>query len=253
MPVLNLRKDRKTGEPVRKTLVSAEKAKKLNINKCVVFFPRSFNECTEIYEKCEKIYDFKSASSISPVYIYDNKILIALCPLGGPAAANLMEELSFNGIKHFIACGTCGCIDETIDLGNMLMLPTSAIRDEGVSYHYLPASRTVNTNNKVNKALRSSLKKFNQSFIEGKTWTIDAMYRETPNRIKRRRDEGAVCVEMECASLASVAQSKNLEFGELLYFSDLITNDSWKWRIYDKIKLRTHLLNICIDAILKLK
>lgn len=30
MPKINLRKDRKTGEPIRKDLVSAEKAKKLN-------------------------------------------------------------------------------------------------------------------------------------------------------------------------------------------------------------------------------
>ncbi len=227
--------------------------KKKGINKCVIFFPRAFNECTEIYEKCEKIHDFKSASSISPIYLYDNKLLIALCPLGGPASANLMEELNFNGIKHFIACGSCGCIDDRINITNMFMLPTSAIRDEGVSYHYLPASRSVETTKKVNQALKNSLEKFKQPYIEGKTWTIDAMYRETPNRIARRRKEGAVAVEMECASLASVAAHNKINFGELLYFSDMVTDKNWEWRIYDKIELRTHLLKICIDAIMSLE
>jgi len=229
-----------------------DKIREMGIDKCIIFFPRAFKDCKDIYSKCEKIHDFKSASTISPIYLYDNKLLIALCPLGGPASANLMEELNFNGIKNFIACGTCGCIDERINITNMFMLPTSAIRDEGVSYHYLPAARTVDTNKKVNTALKNSLEKFKQPYIEGKTWTIDAMYRETPQRIKRRRNEGAISVEMECASLASVAKHNKINFGELLYFSDMVTNTSWDWRIYDKIKLRTHLLNICIDAIMQL-
>ena len=230
-----------------------EKIKQLGINKCIIFFPRAFSECKEIYSKCVKVHDFKSASSISPIYLYDNKLLIALCPLGGPASANLMEELNYNGIKHFIACGTCGCIDERINITNMFMLPTSAIRDEGVSYHYLPASRTVETSKNVNLSLKNSLEKFKHPYIEGKTWTIDAMYRETPNRIKRRRDEGAIAVEMECASLSSVAKHNKINFGELLYFSDTVTNNSWDWRIYDKVKLRTHLLKICIDAIVNIE
>lgn len=230
-----------------------KKIKEMSIDKCIIFFPRAFSECKEIFSKCEKIHDFKSASTISPIYLYDNKCLIALCPLGGPASANLMEELNFNGIKNFIACGTCGCINEKINIQNMFFLPTSAIRDEGVSYHYLPASRTVNTTKKVNDALKKSLEKFNQPYIEGKTWTIDAMYRETPTRIKRRKNEGAIAVEMECASLSSVAKHNNINFGTLLYFSDMISADNkWNWRIYNKVKLRTHLLNICIDAIMNL-
>jgi len=147
-----------------------DEIKKMGIHKCVLFFPRSFCECEEIYKKCVKIHEFKSASTISPVYLYDNKILISLCPLGGPASANLMEELCYNGITDFIACGSCGCIDDSIDFQNAFFIPEDAIRDEGLSYHYLPASRTVETNKDINKAIEKSLKKFKQPYIKGKTW-----------------------------------------------------------------------------------
>ena len=226
--------------------------KKKGIDKCIIFFPRSFEKCKEIYKKCKKIYEFKSASTISPVYLYDNKVLIALCPLGGPACANLVEELDFVGIKKFIACGSCGCIVDNIDIDNLFFIPTSAIRDEGVSYHYIPASRYIETNSVVNKALAEAMEKAKQPYITGRTWTIDALYRETPNRTKRRVEEGAVGVEMECASLAAVAQYNRLLFGTLLYFTDTVAKGSWKWRRYDKVQIRTQLLKICIDAIMSL-
>jgi len=226
--------------------------KSKGINKCLIFFPRAFEECKDIFNKCVKIYDFKSASTISPVYLYDNKLLIAMCPLGGPASANLVEELNFVGITKFIACGSCGCIVDDIEIDDLFFIPTTAIRDEGVSYHYVPAQRYIETNKKVNQALENSLHKFNQAYTTGCTWTIDALYRETPNRTERRRKEGAIGVEMECASLAAVAEHNNLEFGELLYFTDKVGANSWKWRKYDRIKLRTHLLHICIDALMNI-
>lgn len=228
-----------------------QKAIDLNIDGCVIFLSRAFESLPEIFSKCELIYEFKSASTISPVYIYDGKILIALSPLGGPAAANLIEELSFVGIKKFFALGTCGCIRPDID-ENMLIVPTSAIRDEGLSYHYLPASREVETTPEAVRALGNSLKRFSMPFTYAKVWTCDAIYRETPNRTARRRDEGAVAVEMECASMASIAKYKKLCFGQVLYISDFVEENKWKLRVYDRVSLRTQLTLVCIDACLSL-
>lgn len=221
----------------------------LNIKKCLIFFPRSFEKLEKIYKKCELVYEFKSASTFSPVYLYDKKVLIALCPLGGPAAANLMEELGFVGIKAFIACGSCGCIDPHFDL-ETLIIPKSAIRDEGVSYHYLPAEREVDTSTRINNALERVLIKEKVKYIKGKTWTTDAIYRETPSRVARRLKEGATCVEMECASLSAVAEFNCYQFSCLLYCSDKIGSTEWDWRVYDKYQLREKLVKICINALL---
>lgn len=228
------------------------KVKALSVDKCIIYLPRAFELLESIKCDCELIYEFKSASTISPVYLYKNEVLIALSPLGGPAATNLMEELHFIGIKKFIALGSCGSLSDKFD-ANKIIIPTSAIRDEGVSYHYLPASRYVETSERINKALEEKLNKHKIPYTSARVWTIDAIYRETPNRIARRYEEGAIAVEMECASLAAVAKHKGIDFGQILYVSDTIKGIDWQLRRYDKVKLRTELLKVCIETIRSLE
>lgn len=234
----------------KKPFEQFDKAKKLGITKAIIFFPRSFEELSDITKDCELIYEFKAASSISPIYIYNNEFLIAQCPLGGPGATNLMEELSYVGINTFLACGSCGCLRDDID-SSLFFIPTSAIRDEGLSYHYLKASRTVDTNKSLNRTLENTLNQYGMKYIKGKVWTTDAMYRETPNRIARRVEEGALGVDMECASLAACAKYNNLTFSSLFYFTDLIGSNKWQWRLYDKKILRTNLVKLCVAALRK--
>lgn len=223
-------------------------SQKHGITKCIIFFPRSFHELSDIMWDCKLIYEFKSASTISPIYLYKNEVFIALCPLGGPAATNLIEELTHVGVTTFVAMGSCGCLSDKLD-PKTLIVPTSSIRDEGISYHYLPASHDVKTSNKVNAAIKEVLTKHKLPFVFSKIWTTDAIYRETPSRIERRRSEGALAVEMECASLAAVCKYKGLDYGQILYVSDVVGETKWNLRRYDKIKLRAKLVKICYEVL----
>jgi len=60
--------------------------------------------------------------------------------VGAPLAAGLLEEVIAFGCRKFIACGGCGVLEKDIAVGNLIVVP-GAIRDEGVSYHYLPLDR----------------------------------------------------------------------------------------------------------------
>lgn len=234
----------------KKEFWNFDKVKDLHVDKCLFFFPRHFNKLKEIYGKCELIYEFKSASTISPVYLYDKKVLIALCPLGGPAATNLMEELIYVGIKYFIGTGSCGAIQK-VDFNNFF-IPDKAIRDEGTSYHYLPPSRFVETNNILRSSIKTVLKNNNLPFSEGVVWTTDAIYRETQKRIFARIKDGAVAVEMETASLASVAKARKVNYACLLYYSDFNNGKIWESRRYDKYELRTRVIKLAVAALLRL-
>jgi uridine phosphorylase len=225
-----------------------DRVKELGIDSCVMFFPRDFAKLENIFCKCELIYEFKSASSISPVYLYDKKVLIALSPLGGPAAANLMEELIYVGIKKIIGVGSCGAITN-VDFDDYFV-PNSAIRDEGVSYHYLPASRFIETDKGLTQNIIDVLVKHSEAFLTGTVWSTDAIYRETPERISARLKDGAIGVEMETASLCAVAQAKNIRYSCLLYFSDYNNGKLWNTRIYDKFALREELIKLAIEAVL---
>ena len=81
-----------------------------------------------------------------------------------------------------------------------IIIPVSAVRDEGTSYHYLEPSREIECHKETVETVVSCLKQMEIPFATGKTWTNDAIYRETPDMIELRRNEGCITMEMEAAA-----------------------------------------------------
>ena len=207
--------------PTEFTMLNYVKDKK--INRCYIIFYDSPEE-NEFLKDLKVVFKFHAGSTTTKVFEYKNN-LIAISPLGGPAAANLMEEISIFGIKEFIAIGSAGCLNSEIK--DKFVLIDKAIRDEGVSYHYLEPSTFIETNKQLNLELELYLKQNNFKFIKATTWTNDAYYRETKQKIEMAKNLGAVAVEMECASWCAVAKYRKFKFSQLLYFSDLVKQDAW--------------------------
>ena len=70
------------------------------------------------------------------------RLAIALAGVGAPLAAGWLDELIALGGRAFVAVGGAGVLVPDLAMGHVIV-PTAAIRDEGTSYHYLPASRDV--------------------------------------------------------------------------------------------------------------
>ena len=68
-------------------------------------------------------------------------------------------------------------------LGHVIV-PTSAVRDEGTSYHYLAPAREVTAEPTAVAAATSVLSERGVPFVASKTWTTDAIYRETRARAR---------------------------------------------------------------------
>jgi len=158
--------------------------------------------------------------------------------VGAPLAVGLLEEVIAFGCRKFIVCGGCGVLDKDIAVGNLVVV-TGAVRDEGVSYHYLAPGREVIANEAAVKALTRTLSKHGVPYRTGKTWTTDAPYRETPAKIARRRAEGCLIVEMESAGLMAVAQFRDMILGQVLYGGDDLSGAEWNnraWQSRDEIR-----------------
>ena len=135
----------------------------------------------------------------------ENKRITVFHPgIGAPLCAGMMEEVIALGGEKFIACGGAGVLDKSIAVGH-IVVPTSAVRDEGTSYHYLPPSREVQVNKKAVEAIEQVLQKHKCRYILAKTWTTDAFFRETVNKVNLRKEEGCLTVEMECSAFCAVA------------------------------------------------
>ena len=145
-----------------------------------------------------------------------------------------------------------GTLDDAIT-GEKILLARSAVRDEGTSYHYLPPAREVEINEKVRQKVVACLQAENQDYLEIKTWTTDASFRETPDKVEMRRKEGCATVEMECAAYYAVAQFKHLDCAVLLYAGDVVHKEGWDYRNWHaRNDMREHLFDLAVKCVLKL-
>lgn len=177
-------------------------------------------------QKADIIYIFDCIPRKIPIYRVSYKgseICFCKTPLGGPAAVQLMELLIAQGVNQIVAAGCCGALIE--DKEGAFYYPVKAVRQEGTSYQYLPPSKTVATDSVVIDAIRAAVEEAGYTGKECITWTTDALFRETPDMVNKRRVEGCSVVDMECASMAACASFRHVRFGQLLFTADSLAGE----------------------------
>jgi len=147
--------------------------------------------------------------------------------IGAPAVAIYMENLIEWGVKEFVAVGITGAINKQLKIGDILLCDR-AIRDEGVSHHYLARDKYVSATSYLTERFASALKNERVAFSQGATWTTSAAYRETDVEIKQYQEEGVLAVEMENAAVFAVAKYHNVAACSLHTISDLLSLENWE-------------------------
>jgi uridine phosphorylase len=172
--------------------------------------------------------------------------------VGAAIAAGLLEEAIAFGCRKFIVVGGAGALEKGLEVGKLILV-TAAVRDEGVSYHYLPPSRAVTAHPAGVQALETVLQHRGVPYHKAKTWTTDAPYRETPAMITARRAEGCFAVEMEAAALMAVAQFRGVVLGQCLYAGDDLSGEEWDGRGWQsRADVRYNLFWLAVEACLGL-
>lgn len=171
--------------------------------------------------------------------------------VGAPLACGLLEDAIASGCRKFVACGGAGALVPELALGHVIV-PTAAIRDEGTSYHYLPAEREIAVDPRLVDVVTTLLDQRGIPYVTGKSWTTDAPYRETRAKIAARRDEGCISVEMELAAFLAVAAHRGVELVQYLYAGDDASGDAWDHRHWHTSSAREDLFWLAIDTALLL-
>lgn len=240
----------------RAVIEPKEVIKKQNVPEyCVLCFFHEVIDKLHKNHKLKKVAYLKSELGHHAIYEvkFKRERLIVFNPgVGAPLAVGLLEEIIALGCKKFIVCGGAGVLDKNIALGHII-IPSVAVRDEGTSYHYLPPAREVNAPIKGVSAIKKVLEKYGLSYVAGKSWTTDAFYRETSRKIKMRRSEGCIAVEMEAAAFFAVAKFRKIILGQMLYAGDDVSGESWNHRGWDKrASVREKLFWLAAEACLNL-
>ena len=195
------------------------------------FSKKLFDQLVQRFN-CVEIAKNSNGNGKLPVYKFEYKghsLALFMSRVGAPACIVQYEELFAMGLEKVVVFGTCGVLDSKID-DLAIIIPNAAIRDEGTSYHYMKASDEVKTNPKYVDEFIKLLDDHNYSYTIGKTWTTDAPYRETRNKVLKRKEQGCVCVDMECSAIFALAEFRNKEVFQFFYAADNLDSAKWDQR-----------------------
>jgi len=216
---------------------------------CVITFFREVIEKMKAEGNLQEVAFMHSETLNIPIYETNykgKKVHITLGFLGAAGSAGFLEELIAYGFNKFIVCGGAGVLQKNIAVGH-LIIPVSAVRDEGVSYHYIQPSREVECNEEVLKIIEDDFISHNINYIKAKTWTTDSFYRETKGKVSLRKSEGCVTVEMEAAAFFAVSKFRNVKLGQILYGGDDLSGIEWDNRNWQsRREVRNNLVQISL-------
>ena len=177
----------------------------------------------------DRIGQTHDADGIWPIYAVSyqgRRFAFCKARVGAPACVGNFEDVIAMGARRIILLGNCGVLDKSIeDCG--IIIPTAALRDEGTSYHYAPPSDRISVNRRGREAFKEILSRLGYPYVEGITWTTDAFYRETREKVAVRKAMGAVCVEMECAAVQALCDFRGVEFFQYFYAGDNLDHAVW--------------------------
>jgi DeoD family purine-nucleoside phosphorylase len=137
--------------------------------------------------------------------------------MGGPSAAIVISELADLGARRLLRIGTCGALDETLALGNLL-IATEAIAADGAS-KALGAGDRVWPDPTLLAALHSAA---GPNAHAGPIVSTDLFYDPRQGQEEQWRAQGARAIEMEAATLFALATSRGLQAATLLLVSDAL-------------------------------
>lgn len=222
---------------------------------CVLcFFPDVLSELAN-RDDCRVLKGLGSEIGAHTVYVLERDGLeIAVCHpgVGGPLSAACFEELIALGCQTFLLCGGAGSLLPDQTLGH-LVVPNRAFRDEGLSHHYQRPTHFIDVDETLLARLEVLLNESKVEHTIGASWTTDALYRETPSRIQKRRESGCLTVEMEFASLLAVAKFRKVSLAAILYCGDDLSTDQWNYRNWTSANtIRERLFNLALELLPKL-
>jgi uridine phosphorylase len=145
--------------------------------------------------------------------------------IGGPYAVLVAEQLAASGARVILGLTSAGQVSPNLKIPS-LVVPTMALRDEGTSYHYLPAAKTVDGDTGLAAALQDELADLNLPVVTGAVWTTDAPYRETAEQLDRHATDGILAVEMQAASLFAFGAARRVRCGVVAHVTNGIAHSS---------------------------
>jgi uridine phosphorylase len=141
---------------------------------------------------------------------------LTLCStgIGCPSAAIAVEELAKVGVETFIRVGTIGALQEHVEIGDMIVA-NGAAKEEGTSKRYESATYPAVPDYDVLTGLVDAAEANDEDVHVGPIVSDDAFYNESDEYVEDWNDAGLLAIEMEAATVFSLARRRGLDAGAI--------------------------------------
>ena len=137
--------------------------------------------------------------------------------MGGPSAAIVIAELAELGAQRLLRVGTCGALEDSLGLGDLL-IAAEAIAEDGTSRALGASSRVTGSPELLSELVAAA----DGAARVGVIVSTDLFYDGAEDSEQRWIEQGALAVEMETATLFALAARRGLQAATLLIVTDLI-------------------------------
>lgn len=168
-----------------------------------------------------------------------------------PDSAIIAEILCAGRVECIIRAGSCGALDETIKIGDVV-LATGVVRGDGVTPYYVDKNYKTVADSSLTAALEAAAKENEVVVRKGLIWTTDALLRETRDLIEKVSKEGAVAVDMVSSALLTIAQLNNVKAASISAVSDNLITGELGFINPDYYEAEAKVVRVCLDAVKKL-
>uniref|UniRef100_A0A7C3SN07 Nucleoside phosphorylase n=1 Tax=Thermofilum pendens TaxID=2269 RepID=A0A7C3SN07_THEPE len=154
------------------------------------------------------------------------RVTVATHGIGGPSAAIVVEELGMLGAKLVVRLGTCGGLAEKVKVGDAVVALGAIYQPGGTPGMYAPGvCYPAVADPEVVLELERGLREEGFRVHRGIVASSDAFHAEEAN-LGAWSSLGAVAVEMECATIFTVARVRGMRTGAaLLVIDNLATGE----------------------------
>ena len=151
--------------------------------------------------------------------------IVSRCVWGGPQAAILAEELAYLGVTRILGFGAAGSLVPDLPKGTQVVASTAIVTD-GTSRAYTQAS-ALPADVELYAALEAVVDKLGADVIPVKIATVDAVYRETEDAVRRWLGRGAQAINMETSPLYAASAACGVKSLWIGHISDSLLNREW--------------------------
>ena len=158
------------------------------------------------------------------------------------------ELLCAGGVETLVRVGSCGSLQETVKLGD-IVIATGAVRGDGASPRYVSEDFDTLSHPRVAEALARAADSLGVPVHHGRVFTTDALFRETPELLSELERQQITAIDMVTATFLTVARVKNARAGAILAVSDECLTGKLGFRDPSFLQAEERILEIALKAV----